>query len=210
MGEMNRAVIFAGAPVQPKLQPPVPKASYYICADAGLRLADALQIQPDYIIGDFDSLQYVPTSIDYEKIKKVPVQKDETDTILAAQYAISQGCTELVFYGALGGRIDHMIANIQMLQMLANDGVQGILIDENHWITIQRNCIQHYMKRDGYFSLFALTEQCKGVTMTGVAYPLQNSTLRSNFPIGVSNQIIEPEATVKVDDGDLLIIFSKD
>ena len=49
---MKQAVIFAGAPVQPEQQPPVPAADLYVCADAGVKLAQALGVVPDWIVGD--------------------------------------------------------------------------------------------------------------------------------------------------------------
>ena len=110
---MKQAVIFAGAPVQPELQPPVPQADLYLCADAGVRLAQALGIVPDRIMGDFDSLGNVPAG---ENVEAFSPEKDDTDILLAAKYALSAGCSRLIFYGALGGRLDHMVANLQMLR----------------------------------------------------------------------------------------------
>ena len=129
---MKQAVIFAGAPVQPELQPPVPQADLYLCADAGVRLAQALGIVPDRIMGDFDSLGDVPAG---ENVEAFSPEKDDTDILLAAKYALSAGCSRLIFYGALGGRLDHMVANLQMLRFLADRNAQGILVDHAHWIT---------------------------------------------------------------------------
>ncbi len=122
---MKQAVIFAGAPVQPELQPPVPQADLYLCADAGVRLAQALGIVPDRIMGDFDSLGNVPAG---ENVEAFSPEKDDTDILLAAKYALSAGCSRLIFYGALGGRLDHMVANLQMLRFLADRNAQGILV----------------------------------------------------------------------------------
>ena len=97
---MKQAVIFAGAPVQPEQQPPVPAADLYVCADAGVKLAQALGVVPDWIVGDFDSLGSVPEG---ENVEPFSPMKDDTDILLAAKYALSKGCRRLVFYGALGG-----------------------------------------------------------------------------------------------------------
>lgn len=205
---MSCAVIFAGAPVNPSVQPAVPEAAYYLCADAGVRLAQAFHIQPDWIVGDFDSLGSVPSG---ENVTVYPPEKDDTDIVLAAKYALSKGCDTLVFYGALGGRLDHTVANLQLLRLLADYGAQGILVDEAHWVTLQRNGTHRYPRRDGmYFSLFSLTERCEDVTLEGVAYPLSHGSLSASFPLGVSNEIVAEEAVVTVGKGDLLVIYARD
>lgn len=204
---MKRAVIFGGASVIPSEQPVVPEADCYICADAGVRLAQALGMTPDWIVGDFDSLGEIPERSD---VAVYPAEKDDTDLILAAKYALSKDCTELIFYGALGGRLDHTIANLQMLRMLADAGARGILVDDRHWVTLQRGGKVRYPRREGYFSLFSLTETCEDVTLEGVAYPLVHGTLSGTFPLGVSNEIIAEEAVVTVGKGDLLVVFARD
>ena len=205
---MKLGVIFAGAPVQSDVQPTVPNASIYVCADAGVKLAQALGIRPDWIVGDFDSLGSVPKG---ENVAVYPSEKDDTDLVLAAKYAVSKGCDRLVFYGALGGRLDHTIANLQLLRMLADWGVQGVLVDENHRITLQRGGTVCYPRCEGmYFSLFSLTEQCRDVTLEGVAYPLSHGMLTASVPLGVSNEIVAAEARVTVGSGDLLVVFAKD
>ena len=85
---MKQAVIFAGAPVQPEQQPPVPAADLYVCADAGVKLAQALGVVPDWIVGDFDSLGSVPEG---ENVEPFSPMKDDTDILLAAKYALAGG-----------------------------------------------------------------------------------------------------------------------
>ncbi len=205
---MKLAVIFSGAPVDASLQPPVPKADYYICADAGVSLAHELGIVPDWIVGDFDSLGYVPTG---EHVMAYATEKDDTDTALAIRYALSKGCQTILCYGALGGRLDHTFANLQMLRMLSRQGVQGILVDATHWISVQNPGTVRYERKDGYyFSLFSLTEQCTGVTLMGVKYPLNDAILYDTDPLGVSNEIIADVATVTITTGELLVIYAKD
>lgn len=205
---MKQAVIFAGAPVQPELQPPVPQANLYLCADAGVRLAQALGIVPDRIMGDFDSLGNVPAG---ENVEAFSPEKDDTDILPPAKYALSAGCSRLIFYGALGGRLDHMVANLQMLRFLADRNAQGILVDHAHWITLQRGGTASYPRREGmYFSLFAMTERCEDVTLEGVAYPLCHGAFSNAFPLGVSNEILAETAKVTVGKGDLLVMYAKD
>lgn len=202
------AVIFGGAPVILDQQPPVPKADWYLCADAGVRLAEAMGITPHRMIGDFDSLGQVPEG---EYVTVYSPEKDDTDLMLAAKFAMAQGCDTLWFYGALGGRLDHTVANLQMLRFLAAHRVQGILVDENHWVTLQWDGTVRYPKRTyPYFSLFSMTETCEDVTLRGTAYPLEHGRLCGTFPLGVSNQILEEEAVVTVGSGELLVIYARD
>ena len=172
------------------------------------RRAQALGIVPDRIMGDFDSLGDVPAG---ENVEAFSPEKDDTDILLAAKYALSAGCSRLIFYGALGGRLDHMVANLQMLRFLADRHAQGILVDHAHWITLQRGGTASYPRREGmYFSLFAMTERCEDVTLEGVAYPLCHGVFSNAFPLGVSNEILAETAKVTVGKGDLLVMYAKD
>ena len=177
------------------------------CADGGLRHARALGLHPDFMISDCDSMPEVEGA---EVIRLKP-EKDDTDILLAAKYALSAGCSRLIFYGALGGRLDHMVANLQMLRFLADRNAQGILVDHAHWITLQRGGTASYPRREGmYFSLFAMTERCEDVTLEGVAYPLCHGVFSNAFPLGVSNEILAEAAKVTVGKGDLLVMYAKD
>ena len=214
MGVVKRAVIFGGAPVSmADLPAELPPYVLCVCADAGLRAAQQLGIPPDFVVGDFDSLGSVPAG---GNVVTYPAEKDDTDLLLAARYAMAQGCRELVFYGALGGRLDHTIANLQMLRLLADADTAGILIDAGHRVTLQRggmwNSRQVYRKpKTGkwYLSLFAMTPVCEGITSTGVAYPLDHGTLRASYPLGVSNEILGEQAEISVEKGDLLVVQAK-
>ena len=146
-----------------------------------------------------------------ENVEAFSPEKDDTDILLAAKYALSAGCSRLIFYGALGGRLDHMVANLQMLRFLADRNAQGILVDHAHWITLQRGGTASYPRREGmYFSLFAMTERCEDVTLEGVAYPLCHGVFSNAFPLGVSNEILAETAKVTVGKGDLLVMYAKD
>ncbi len=206
---MKTALIFGGAACVPEKQPVLPAADLIICADAGLRLAAAMGVQPDWVVGDFDSLGEIPSDVPAELF---PSEKDDTDMLLAVKYGLAQGCDRFVIYGALGGRIDHMIANLQTLSFLAKHGAQGILTDENHWITLQiGGTTAIYPKRAGmYFSLFAMSRNCEGVTVQGVKYPLHRALLTADFPLGVSNEITDMQAEVTVENGELLVVYAGD
>ncbi len=210
MEDIKRAVVFCGAPVTASNQPPVPTDALYICADGGLLLAESCGVVPDILLGDFDSLHDIPTGKSCT-VLQYPPEKDDTDAMLAAKIALENGCNDIVFYGALGGRLDHTFANLQMLYWLCRRGISAKLVDEKHIVQMQHNTTCHYPKRDGYyFSIFSFSETCTGVTLSSVKYPLQDGVLSSDFPLGVSNEIVAEKAIVAVENGTLLVLYARD
>lgn len=205
---MNRiCCIFAGSPEVGVPCLPIPDDAYMLCADSGLRLAELLGIKPDLVLGDFDSLGKVPSDLPH---MTAPIEKDDTDTMLAVRYALAKGYRKFRIYGAFGGRLDHTLANLQTLRFLHSQGAEGILIGINDYLTLQPSGTRCYPKLDGFsFSVFAAEQECTGVTLSGVYYPLTNAALTNTFPIGVSNQIIADHAEVTCGTGMLFIIGSR-
>lgn len=200
--------IFAGGPENGTPCLPVPAEAYMLCADSGLRLCQRLGLRPDLVLGDFDSLGSVPESLPH---MTVPVEKDDTDTLLAARVALGKGFRDIRIYGAFGGRLDHTLANIQTLEFLLEHGAEGVLVSSDNYAVLQKGgTARSYPRIGGFsFSVFALSEQCSGVTITGTYYPLENGTLTRSFPLGVSNHITADSAAVSVDSGILLIVGSR-
>lgn len=181
---------------------------FIICADSGYKYARELGIVPDMIIGDFDSYtDELPENI--EIYRSIP-EKDDTDTMLAVKTAISRGFTEIVLYGALGKRFDHTFANVQTLLYAHENGCTMRIADADNEITLQSAGEIYYPKRDGwYFSIFALTDTAVISEYSGVKYPLENYTLTSSFPVGVSNEITADSAFLKISSGIVLVVRSK-
>ena len=98
------------------------------CADAGYSYIRDTKLKVDLLVGDFDSLNNLPNNID---IYKLPKEKDETDLYVAIEEGIKRGYRKFEIYGSLGGRIEHSIANIQILAKLAIQNIQAKLIDQN-------------------------------------------------------------------------------
>ena len=158
-------------------------------------------------LGDFDSYGSIPAG---EAVQVYPKEKDDTDLMLACRYAVEKGVKSVTIYGGLGGRLDHTIANLQALRWLAEHGVWAELLSENNRASLQFPGTRQYPRRAGWnFSLFAMTEQCI-LTTTGVQYPLTHGTLQANFPLGISNSILQELASVTVEEGVLLVIASRD
>ncbi len=204
---MNRCIIICGyidgtirraVSLQPK--------DFIICADAGLDLAAREDIRPDLYIGDGDSRH---TEFDGPCIH-LPVRKDDTDLMAAIKYAIEHSFDDLWIIGGLGGRFDHSVASLQSLAYALSRGVNARLVDADTAVFLCRDRIT-LPRRPGFtLSVFAYGGRCTGVSITGASYSLENATLTPDFPLGVSNEIIEEEAVVEVKTGVLLIICSKD
>jgi thiamine pyrophosphokinase len=177
-----------------------------IAADGGLAHLENLPIVPDVILGDFDSLGYVP-----EGAEVYPVEKDDTDSMLAIKKGLQMGCDTFYIYGALEGkRIDHTMANFQALQYLSQRGCRAYLIGRRQIATaITNTSLELPPYFIDYLSVFCMGADATGVTIRGAQYELENATLTSGFPLGVSNRFIQKKVTVSVENGTLLLIWRR-
>ena len=202
---MGKFVIFCAAEFD-KLLEPVGPADYLLAADGGLRYLNQLNLKPQGILGDFDSLGYTP-----EGAEVFPVEKDDTDAMLAARKGLELGYREFLFYGALDGpRLDHTVANFQTLQFLADQGAVGYLVGRDYLVTVVKNeAISFDAGAEGIISLFCLGADAKGISIRGLHYELEDGTLTPGFPLGVSNHFTGKVATVEVKDGSLLALWDR-
>ena len=202
---MKTCVIFCAAQFD-DLAAPLAQTNYLLAADGGLRHFDKLGRQPDGIIGDFDSLGYVP-----EGAQVFPVEKDDTDAMLAARKGLELGYRHFLFYGAMDGpRLDHTISNFQTLQFLADRGATGYLIGKEYIVTvIHGETVEFPETAEGILSLFCLGPDAEGITLENLHYPLQNGTLTSGFPLGVSNHFIGKPARITVEKGSILAMWDR-
>ena len=147
---MGKCLIFCAAEFD-ALAEPIGPEDYVLAADGGLRHLEQLNQKPDGIIGDFDSLGFVP-----EGAQVFPVEKDDTDAMLAARKGLELSFREFIFYGSLDGpRLDHTIANFQTLQFLADRGAAGYLVGRDYLITVVRNeTLWFPAEAEGILSLF--------------------------------------------------------
>lgn len=203
----DRCWILAGGPEDELPCIAVPQDAFVLCADSGLRLAERLKITPALVLGDFDSLGALP-EIPYWQ---APVEKDDTDTMLAVRYGLAKGYRDFVICGAFGGRLDHTYANIQTLCFLHSMGAEGLLVGARDLVNLQPagKTVRYAKQEQCSLSVFALSAECSGITLKGVKYPLEQATLRWTLPLGVSNEILAQEAEISCESGMLLIIRSK-
>ena len=201
---MRRCFIFAAGSFYGLRQRPAP-GDAVIAADAGYRVCRSLGILPDLLLGDFDSMAKPE---DFSRIHRVPVEKDDTDTMLAVKTALDWGCGEVLIYGGTGGdRLDHTLANLQSLLYLRRCGVRGWLYDRNFLWTAVENEVLTFRRtvENGLFSAFCLGDRAEGIDLEGFQYSLQNGTLTPEFPLGVSNHMVGETLTVRVRSGALVL-----
>ena len=188
---------FYGLPVAPGPEDVV------LAADGGYRHCQTAGITPDLLLGDFDSLHTMP---DFARIRRVPVEKDDTDMMLAIKEGLGRGETEFHLYGGMGGRTDHTIANLQGLLYLADHGAQGWLYgDRERFTAIRDGSITLPAREKGIVSVFCMGADSQGVTIEGGQYTVHDAVLTSSFPLGVSNHYVGNPVRVTVTQGSLLI-----
>ena len=200
---MKTCVIFCAGEFEKPVEP-ICDQDLVIAADGGLQHLEKLGREPDMILGDFDSLGYVPAGA-----QVFPVEKDDTDSMLAVRKGLALGYRRFVLYGALDGpRLDHTIANLQTLCFLKQQGATGYLAGKTTMAAaISNETVTFPEGATGIVSLFCMGEDARGVTIKGLRYTMENGTLTSGFPLGVSNHFTAQQATVQVRSGTLIVLY---
>ncbi|HJX38923.1 MAG TPA: thiamine diphosphokinase [Anaerolineae bacterium] len=206
-----RAVIVAGGPMP---QPPLPELhvgedDLVVCVDGGARNALAFGLQPHVVLGDLDSMEpELRQHLDQEGVQFVayPARKDETDSELAVKYALDRGATDLVLLGALGGRIDHTLANVMLLAIPQLQGVRARMIDGRQELILIREEAVIEGRPGDVVSLLPLAGDAAGIHTEGLEYALHGETLTFGAARGVSNVLVAPRARVRVGAGLLLLV----
>jgi thiamine pyrophosphokinase len=177
---------------------------FVIAADGGYAHTQRLGLKPDIVLGDFDSLGFVP-----EGAQRYPVEKDDTDCMIAVRLALQNGCDEIVIYGGLDGpRMDHTIANLQTLLYLTRQGARGTLVGVKNIVTAVRNgALSFDAEAAGTVSVFCMGEAARGVSVRGMKYELEDGTLEPDMPLGVSNCFVGKAAAVEVKAGAVIVIY---
>lgn len=206
---MGRCVIIGGAPCIDikKAAKHINKDDFLIYCDCGLRYIKQIGRSPDLVIGDFDS--HENPELPCETIV-LPCEKDDTDTVFAAKEGLSRGFREFLLIGAVGGRMDHTLANISILLMLEKAGAHGIIADDcsvMEFITSQDRKTKKIKDDCRYFSLLNVTGRAEGITIKNAKYPLLDGNITCDYQYGVSNEVLPGKtAEVTVKKGELLLI----
>ena len=186
-----------------------------IASDKGLEELDKIGVIPNYVIGDFDSINknILSKYIKNKEIKiiKLNPEKDYTDTHMALKLAIELKSTNITIIGAIGSRIDHTLSNIHILKETLDNNINCSILNENNKISlINKKTILDIDNNYKYISLLPLTTSVEGITLEGFKYPLLNATLSLGESIGISNEQVEDKAVIYLKKGIIILIQSID
>lgn len=182
---------------------------FIVCADGGIKHLNVIGIAPDIFVGDFDSCNICDVSGDVEIQSHNPM-KNDTDTKLAIDIAFEKGYETIEILGGLGGRVDHLLANIFLLRYIHENGGCGKIIDEKNTIMLITDTVTFEKEENAYVSLIPITEKLEGVTNTGLKYPLNDFNMRFGTTRGISNEFSESAAEISIKKGQALVVISKD
>ncbi|MGI6360711.1 MAG: thiamine diphosphokinase [Bacillota bacterium] len=183
-----------------------------IAVDKGANYAYTLDLMPNLLIGDLDSIS--PEILEYYRNLGVPVEvydqeKDFIDSEMAYLVAKKRGFNRLFILAALGGRQDHQMANILTAASFMSDFDQITLWGEKECFLLSRGSYEVHEKDGNLVSLLALSKQVEGVVTEGLVYPLKNETLYFGSGRGMSNLICEKQAKISYQTGELLLIQTR-
>lgn len=187
----------------------IPKNAFIVCIDGGYTFALNENINPDLVVGDFDSLSSIPKLENCEVIS-LPTHKDDTDTMYAVKMCLQRGYNEFYIYGATGGREDHTFANLCILKFLADRDCNAYIEDSHTQIFCQNAGTKQYTNNSRYFSIFPFGCSKCILTLKGFEYPLEYGTLSCDYPMGISNSIINNTAEITVHEGCIIIMQTKE
>ena len=188
-------------------------ADLIVAADSGAGHLKKTGYLPHVIVGDLDSID--PDTLSFFKKNKVLIQsysrrKNRTDMELCLDYAQSRGATRITMLAAAGTRLDHTLANILLLIPLADAGIRVRIMDAYNEICLVKDRLELSGNPGDLVSLIPLTATVKGVTLTGLSYPLKDHTLTMGTTLGISNYFSDSLARVSIKSGMLLVIRSMD
>lgn len=202
---MSKCYIIAAGDMG-ELSPAPEKGDLIIAADAGYLHLERLGLKPDLLIGDFDSMEFVDPGCE---ILRFPVEKDDTDTMLAVKAGLERGCRDFMIYGGLGGkRFDHSIANIQTLGYLNAHSARGVLVGVNENVALfSDSAVRFPAEAEGTVSVFAVGGRASGVTIEGLFYCARDIELDWAFPLAACNKFTGRPAAVSVRSGTLAVVW---
>lgn len=190
---------------------------YIIACDGGLKACLKMGLQPDYIIGDFDSagedLYRQALKLD-SQVKKLNPIKDDTDSEASVNLALSANDGDITILGGTGSRLDHVVGNMSLLAFGHDKGRMIYILDPTNRIYMLPAGSAHRIKKSQqhgkYVSIFPYMGPVTGLSLTGFKYPLKNETLTGFTTLTVSNEIVEDEGVISFDQGHLIVMETRD
>ncbi len=202
----KRCVIIGGADIADygHIRGYLNDGDYLICCDSGLKHRAELGIEPDLIIGDFDS--YDNPHADIETIT-LPVAKDDTDTMYAIKEGVRRGFTDFLLLGVLGNRFDHSLVNLYALFWLDDKGCTALAADDYSELSVIHEGNTAYVDDCyPYFSLLSMTGTARGVTIHNAKFELEDAEITASYQYATSNEVIPGmKAEISVREGRLLL-----
>ena len=186
--------------------------NYIIAVDKGLSYTESLNLFPDLIVGDFDSVRNsILSGYDSKIIRRYKPEKDDTDSECALQIALDHGADHIIIIGATGTRIDHVLGNISLLGKAMSEGKMAELLDTHNRIRMINNELE-IEKNKQYGKYVSIIPVCKNnkITLEGFKYPLKDYTFEGFNTLGISNEIVDDIAKITVNEGQYIVIESKD
>jgi thiamine pyrophosphokinase len=211
---MKTVIISGGkAPSLLLLKNELKDADILICADSGGNFLKDSDIIPDYLVGDFDSINDVTLEHFKNsgcKVLEYPKDKDFTDTELALELAVKVKSDSIVLLGCTGTRIDHMIGNLGLLRTCISEGIEAFIKDDNNSIMLADKSLKIKGKPGSTFSVQAFSEAVANLTIKGAKYTLDNHKLRIGDPRTISNQFLNEEVSLDFSSGLLMVLYCND
>lgn len=188
-------------------------ADLILAADGGANHLKAAGRLPHVILGDLDSIDagtrdfYQASGVE---IRTFPARKDQTDTELCIAYALERGVRQMTLVGVTGHRLDHTLSNIFLLKKLAEADVRACILDAHNEIYLVTDRLELTGTPGDLLSLVPVSSEVTGVTLEGLAYPLENQTLERGTSLGISNYFTSHRAVIRISDGLLIVTKSRD
>lgn len=210
----QRAVIFSNGNLSKcgNLKTIIRKNDFIIAADGAAAIVFKLGLIPHLVIGDFDSVdQKTRMRLEEKKMEMVtyPTRKDKTDFELAIDTALHRGFSEIIIFGLWGDRIDHLLANINLLAKIKKEQINLKIIEEDREIYILNNKLTIEGNPGDLVSIIPLAGDAEGIVTSGLDYPLHSETLPFGTTRGVSNVMKEKKATIILKKGKALVVHYK-
>ncbi|MGN0831967.1 MAG: thiamine diphosphokinase [Candidatus Ornithospirochaeta sp.] len=203
--ENRRAVVIAGGEIisYERVRSFLKPEDYYIFCDSGLFHKEGLNVEPDLIIGDFDSHEKVDTG---SEIITLPEMKDDTDSLSGVKLALKRGFKDFLLLGMTGRRMDHTLCNLYLLSYIKSHHGKALIVDDWSEMEVVEKEEVFISDTYAYFSLFAWKGKCDGVNIENALYPLSSAVIEPEYQYGISNEPLKGGSRVWVEKGSLLLI----
>lgn len=203
--ENRRAVVIAGGEIisYERVRSFLKPEDYYIFCDSGLFHKEGLNVEPDLIIGDFDSHEKVDTG---SEIITLPEMKDDTDSLSGVKLALKRGFKDFLLLGMTGRRMDHTLCNLYLLSYIKSHHGRALIVDDWSEMEVVEKEEVFISDSYAYFSLIAWKGKCEGVNIENALYPLSNAAIEPEYQYGISNEPLKGGSRVWVEKGSLLLI----